>query len=220
MVGRRMSGEPLIPGTRRIAGVSGRNSEVRRNGFTYQSDRDGLLCPIGAHVRRANPRTGDLPGGRQGWIAQADRSLNFFRSDLRDDLISASRFHRILRRGREFGTHLTAEEAVRPDAPDPESGIHFICLNANISRQFEFIQNAWLISSKFAGLSGESDPLLGNREPLLSGQPTDAFGLPQPNGMARRLGGVPQFVTVAGGAYFFLPGVRALRYLAGARPAF
>jgi deferrochelatase/peroxidase EfeB len=220
MVGRRMSGEPLIPGTRRIRGVSERNRAVSRNGFTYDDDRRGLLCPIGAHVRRANPRTGDMPpGGRQGWLAQVDRSLNFFRSDLRDDLVSASRFHRILRRGREFGKYLTAEKAASPDAPDPRSGLYFICLNANISRQFEFIQNAWLMNGKFDGLSDESDPLLGNREPLLSGQPTDIFGLPQPNGLVCRLAGMPQFVTVAGGAYFFLPGVRALRYLAGALPA-
>jgi hypothetical protein len=27
--------------------------------------------------------------------------------------------------------------------------------------------------------------------------------------------GLPQFVTVRGGAYFFLPGIRAIRYIAG-----
>jgi deferrochelatase/peroxidase EfeB len=221
MVGRRMSGEPLIPGTRRIRGFSERNRDISRNGFTYDDDKGGLLCPFGAHVRRANPRTGDLPpGGRRGWFAQIDRSLNFFRSDVQDDLISASRFHRILRRGREFGNSLTAEEAASPDASDPHSGIYFICLNANISRQFEFIQNAWLINSKFDGLSGESDPLLGNRKPLLSGEPTDKFGLRQPNGVVRRFTGIPQFITVAGGGYFFLPGVRALRYFADAAWAF
>jgi deferrochelatase/peroxidase EfeB len=220
MVGRRMSGEPLILGTRRIRGVLGQNYVTSRNGFTYDHDQLGLLCPVGAHIRRANPRSGDLPPrGRPDWLTQVDRTLNFFRSDLRDDLVSASRFHRILRRGREFGEALTAEEAVRPDAPDPRAGIHFICLNANLSRQFEFIQNAWLMSGKFNGLSSESDPLLGNREPLLSGQPTNTFGLPQPNGVAHRLTGIPQFITVAGGAYFFLPGVRALRYLAGAPSA-
>jgi deferrochelatase/peroxidase EfeB len=216
MVGRRMSGEPLIPGTRRIRGVRERNRDIRQNGFIYDDDPRGVVCPIGAHVRRANPRTGDMPpGGRRSWFAQIDRSLNFWRSDLRDDLVSSSRFHRILRRGREFGEYLTQHQAARPDAHDPRSGIHFVCLNANISRQFEFIQNAWVMNSKFAGLSGEGDPLLGDREPLLSGQPTDAFGLPQPNGTVCRLAGMPQFVTVAGGAYFFLPGMRALRYLAG-----
>jgi deferrochelatase/peroxidase EfeB len=120
--------------------------------------------------------------------------------------------HRILRRGREFGNYLAAEEAASPDAADPRSGLHFICLNANISRQFEFIQNAWLMNSKFDGLNGESDP-------LLSGEPTDKFGLPQPNSVVRRLAAMPQFVTVAGGGYFFLPGVRTLHYLAVAARA-
>ena len=219
MVGRRLSGGPLIAGNHHIRGVGDRNRDIRLNGFTYDGDQGGIVCPIGAHVRRANPRTGDMPGGRQGWIAWLNRTIGLFQPDLQDDLVAASRFHRILRRGREFGMSMTMEEAMRPDATDPRSGLHFLCLNANISRQFEFIQNAWLMSSKFARLSGESDPIIGNREPLLSGQPTDTFSLPQPNGVARRLAGMPQFVTVAGGAYFFLPGVRALRYLAGAPPA-
>jgi hypothetical protein len=37
--------------------------------------------------------------------------------------------------------------------------------------------------------------------------------MPRANGPARRITGLPQFVTVKGGAYFFLPGLRALRYL-------
>ena len=45
---------------------------------------------------------------------------------------------------------------------------------------------------------------------------TDAFTLPRDGGPARRVTGLPQFVTVRGGAYFFLPSLRALRYVAGA----
>jgi len=37
-------------------------------------------------------------------------------------------------------------------AHDSERGLHFICLNAKISRQFEFLQNAWMANSKFSGL--------------------------------------------------------------------
>ena len=215
-VGRHRSGEPLIPGTRRISGVGGGAAKIGLNGFTYDDDKDGLRCPFGAHVRRANPRTGDLPGGRQGRVSWLIRTLALCKPNLREDLIAASRFHRILRRGREFGAYLAAEDALRPEAPDPQSGLHFVCLNANLVRQFEFIQNAWLENSKFAGLSGESDPLIGNREPLLTGAATDGFGVPQPNGVTRRIVGLPRFVTVAGGGYFFLPGLRALRYLASA----
>jgi deferrochelatase/peroxidase EfeB len=106
---------------------------------------------------------------------------------------------------------------MRPDAPDPAAGLHFIALNANIARQFEFLQSAWLQSAKFAGLGDEADPLLGNRMPV-EGLATDHYSLPQGNGVRRRVTGLPPFVTVAGGGYFFLPGVRALRYLAAAAP--
>jgi hypothetical protein len=87
---------------------------------------------------------------------------------------------------------------------------------ANIKRQFEFVQSAWLMGSRFAGLT-ESDPLLGHRLPDAGNCPTDGFSMPQADGPDRRLSGLPQFVTVRGGAYFFLPGIRALRYLATGR---
>ena len=46
-----------------IAGIRRRPRRCRDNQFTYASDPDGLRCPLGAHIRRANPRTADLPGG-------------------------------------------------------------------------------------------------------------------------------------------------------------
>ena len=70
------------------------------------------------------------------------------------------------------------------------------------------------MSAKFGGMSGEADPLLGNRAEMPPGQPTDGFSIPQPSGICRRIDGIPNFVTVRGGAYFFLPGLRALRYIA------
>jgi deferrochelatase/peroxidase EfeB len=215
LVGRQISGEALVRRSERpIRGVGPDAADIERNQFTYDDDKDGLRCPFGAHVRRANPRTGDMPGGRQGLIARLIRMLGFGHQDLSEDLIAASRFHRIIRRGREFGETLSPEAALQPDAPDPGSGLHFICLSANIARQFEFIQGAWLMSAKFDGLIGEADPLLGNRAELPPGQPTDGFTMPQPNGICRSIEGVPNFITVRGGAYFFLPGVRALRYFA------
>jgi hypothetical protein len=63
-------------------------------------------------------------------------------------------------------------------------------------------------------MSGEADPLLGNREPMPVGHSTDGFSIPQSNGTSCRIAGVPQFIRVRGGAYFFLPGLRALRYFA------
>ncbi len=86
-----------------------------------------------------------------------------------------------------------------------------MCLNANIERQFEFVQQNWCNNETFHGLYDESDPIIG----------------PQPEGGGRftvpdvpvrtKYHGVPNFVTVRGGGYFFLPGIPALRWLATGR---
>ena len=217
MVGRTRAGEPLVPlGTDPITGVGPAPEDLAANQFTYAADPNGHRCPFGAHVRRANPRTGDLPTGTRGAVARLTRMLGFARSSFRDDLIASARFHRLVRRGREYGTPLSPDEALQPGPADEERGLHFMCLVANPSRQFEFVQNAWIENTKFAGLSDEGDPLLGSRAPLEGFPGTGVFSLPRPDGPARRVTGMPQFVTVRGGAYFFMPGIRALRYIAGA----
>ena len=127
--------------------------------------------------------------------------------------MASSRFHRILRRGRSYGPTLSPEEAIQPDALIAERGLQFICLAANISRQFEFVQNSWIINSKFGGLQQESDPLLGDREPLLSGENTDQFNHLDSLGAKQKVCHLPNFVTVHGGGYFFMPGLRALKYI-------
>lgn len=199
IVGRRMDGCPVhgLP-TADIPGVGDR----ARNGFTYDTDADGHICPLGGHVRRANPRTGDLPGGPHGSIGTLLGALGFV-GTARDDAIASTRFHRILRRGRSYGM------------PGEEQGLHFLCLNANIARQFEFVQGAWLANPKFAGLDDEGDPVVGSRMPSPSGAPTDRFTRPDARGPCARFTGLPRFVTVVGGGYFFLPGLRALRFIAG-----
>ena len=143
--------------------------------------------------------------------------LGFGPKGFYDDLTSSVRFHRILRRGREYGSELLPEQALRAPVPNESArGLHFICVNANISRQFEFLQNAWITNSKFSGVTGESDPLLGNRESMPGCPVTSNFTIPGDGALRRRVSGLPQFVTVRGGAYFFLPSLRALRYLARA----
>jgi deferrochelatase/peroxidase EfeB len=221
MVGRTKEGAPLAPpASDPIAGIAKpAPGEIAHNQFTYAADPDGVRCPLGAHIRRANPRTADLPGGRQGWLSRLLRMLGFKRAGVRDDLVASTRFHRLLRRGRKYGEPLSPEEALQPGPANEPHGLHFACLVANISRQFEFVQNAWMASVKFDGFADESDPLVGNREPLPGCPVTDRFTIPQEGGPPQRITGMPQFVTVRGGAYFFLPGIRALRYIAGATGA-
>jgi deferrochelatase/peroxidase EfeB len=213
MVGRTLTGDPLVPlSNRTILGVS--STDDRRNQFTYQEDVDGQRCPFGAHIRRANPRNADLPPGTTGVFSRLLHTLGFGEKGYRDDVMASTRFHRLLRRGREYGSKLSADEALRAEGMDGDyHGVHFITCNANISRQFEFVQGSWLMSTKFDALTGGSDPLLGNREPVTGCPETDMFSLPQERGLRKQLTGIPQFITVRGGAYFFMPGLRALRYL-------
>jgi deferrochelatase/peroxidase EfeB len=214
MVGRTQAGDPLIAIQKQsISGID--PNKARKNQFTYENDPSGARCPFGAHIRRTNPRNSDFPGLPTNLWRKLIIMLGFAPRGFYDDLISSVRFHRILRRGREYGSELPPEEALQP-APAGEAprGLHFVCLNANILRQFEFLQNAWTANPKFAGLTRESDPLLGNRESLPGCQVTSNFTMPAEGSLRRRLSGLPQFVTVRGGAYFFLPSLRALRYFA------
>jgi deferrochelatase/peroxidase EfeB len=191
-----------------------RQQDIERNQFTYDSDVDGTRCPFGAHIRRGNPRNADIPGDPAGWISHLIHLLGFGNKNVRDDLISSTRFHRVLRRGREYGKKLSSDEALQPAPPnDGERGLNFVAVNANIERQFEFVQNAWMMRTKFDGITEESDPLLGNREALTGCPFTSAFSLPQEIGVRHRIMDIPQFIAVRGGAYFFLPSIRALRYL-------
>ncbi|MFD7233878.1 Dyp-type peroxidase [Streptomyces syringium] len=175
MVGRWPGGAPLVH-----APLRDDPDRATDNDFGYVvTDRDGLRCPLGAHVRRANPR--DSLDPRPGSAAS----------------VAIGRRHRILRRGRAYA-----------DAgPEGERGLHFLCLNANISRQFEFIQHTWLNNPNFNGLYDSPDPLVAPRSHRRATFTEQARPL-----RTRRLD-LPQFVSVRGGAYFFLPGLRALRYL-------
>ena len=80
-------------------------------------------------------------------------------------------------------------------------GLLFMCVNTDIRRQFEFIQETWLNSTRFANLN-ETDPLIGH---------PGSFTIQDPK--LRRKAKISTYVTLKGGDYFFLPGIRAIKYL-------
>lgn len=213
MVGRTRTGEPLVPLRAPPKSMKPSAAAVDINTFDYDCDPRGTRCPLGAHIRRTNPRNADFPAGTRGIASKLIRTLGFDSRAREEDLVASTRFHRLLRRGREYGPAVSIEQALGAATSTP-TGLHFICLNASIQRQFEFVQGAWIMSTKFNGMRDESDPLLGNRVADFAGHPADRFRMPQPDAPSRVLTGMPQFITVRGGAYFFLPGIRALRYLA------
>jgi Dyp-type peroxidase family len=108
--------------------------------------------------------------------------------------ITLSNRHRILRIGRSYAPE---------KGQDP--GILFMCLNADIERQFEFIQQTWLNSHHFHGLHNENDPTIGQ------GGNARNLTVPTRNGPVI-LKGLPDFATTRGGGYFFMPGKRLITY--------
>ena len=69
------------------------------------------------------------------------------------------------------------------------------------------MQHTWLNNPTFHGLYDDTDPLIGSRHPRGA-----TFTVPA-RPVRRRYRDLPQFVRTRGGAYFFLPGIAALRYL-------
>jgi Dyp-type peroxidase family len=177
VVGRWPDGSPLVLRPERGEEALGWDKE-RVNDFSYARDRDGLRCPRGAHVRRANPRDAFRFGG------------------------TLTARHRIVRRGVPYGDPLP-EGALDDDGRD--RGLIFIALQADIERQFEIVQVRWCNDGDAFGLGHAVDPLAGAIE-----APTRVTFDGRPPRYATAL---RSYVTTRGGAYLFVPGIRALRAL-------
>jgi len=200
MVGRWRSGAPLaVCPFADDPEMAKKPDEI--NNFVYAvGDPDGFGCPAGAHIRRANPR--DMLSTLTPKESQA-----------------VVNHHRILRRGRPYGPRLDDPTTAGDDGH--KRGLLFFCVNASISRQFEFVQQTWLNDPKFARRWNEPDPVTGSQDNIDAAARTVAgaeFTIPQPT-TRLRLQNVPQFVTVRAGVYLFLPGLKALRVLSETPPS-
>ncbi|UQA62570.1 cytochrome P450 [Polyangium aurulentum] len=184
LMGRWRSGAPLVRAPEKDAPDM---PVEQHNAFGYRKeDPQGLRCPFGAHIRRANPRDA-LPISRR----------------------TETRTHQIIRRGMAYGPPLVGKE---DDGVD--RGLVFIAYCASLSLQFEIVQK-WLNSGNVGGEpSTVPDPIVGD-----SSGKEGTFTIPMagPDGKlasVRTLCGLPSFVRVRGGEYFFAPGIDALRYIA------
>ena len=134
LVGRWPDGTPLVLSPERPdPAVSG--DDARINDFGYKDDAQGLRCPLGAHIRRANPR--DDPAFFDGRLTNR---------------------HRIVRRGRTYGMPLPSG-VIEDDGTD--RGLVFVCFQADIWRQFETIQSLWIDDGDPFGLGRDKDFLIG-----------------------------------------------------------
>jgi deferrochelatase/peroxidase EfeB len=124
------------------------------------------------------------------------------RMNPRDTAANMNR-HRMIRRGATYGPPLP--EGVPDDGV--ERGIAAFVICASLIRQFEFAQNVWANDKNFQELGNERDPIIGYQDGTLE------YKIPK-RPIRKTIAGLPAFTTLRGGAYFFLPGIKALRFLA------
>ena len=182
-IGRWPSGASLVNFPDKDPGGS-----VANDDFGYaDKDPDGKRCPFGSHLRRNNPR-------------------DVFRWYNKKQSLKISKRHRIIRRGRNYKIPAATEN------DKSELGLQFICFNANIELQFEFIQHAWANNNQLRHLSNDIDNIIGvppeddpNKEKgqfTIQADPVNEF-----------VDNWKPFVTIRGGEYFFFPSITVINYL-------
>jgi Dyp-type peroxidase family len=193
VVGRWRDGTPLQLAPPRNVGDLSRTAIVPPpNDFRYlDDDREGFTCPVGAHIRRANPRD----------------AMDFDGTLKRSGGGRMSARHRIIRRGVPYGSELDPNDT--DDKGD--RGLIFVCYNADIVRQFELVQAHWCDDVGAHGENEERDYVLG----IASG--TGKLTVPMRDSYPRFVPVLQDVVVTRGAEYIFAPGINALHGLANGR---
>ncbi len=200
-VGRFRDGTPLVKSS------AGGQLPPQDNNFRFDEqgsshDPDGLRCPFHAHIRKTNPR-GDITAHFSGTTEPAHE-----------------RSRRIVRRGIPYGTRVKHPDAFNglEDLPSGGVGLLFMCYQANIRKQFAFMQRSWANNSNFLDQETGIDPIIGQLDSAQpGGPPADAIGqtwqaqFGMAEGASQSFFG--QFVKMRGGEFFFTPSLSYLKSL-------
>jgi deferrochelatase/peroxidase EfeB len=152
-------------------------------------DPKGMRCPVGAHMRRINPRGQPVTGqGQPG---------------------GSNNTHRLIRRGLPYGP------VYDPTQPYDgiERGLLGYFINSSIENQYEFVLGHWVNDSEFAGAvrlhPKSKDPMIGTQNPAES-----IFVIPQTNSVPPiKITGFSSFTTTKAAAYCFLPSITAVKFI-------
>lgn len=167
--------------------------------FDYTDDLDGARCPLGAHTRRVNPRSALLYGKKDLLGKPAFETPG-----------ALSNRRRLLRRGLPYGN------TGNPATDDGDHGVVIMLLNADLSRQFEFVQQQWINFGNDFRLANDQDPVLGNHgtNENCRGQGRMVIeGEKSTNRPPYFCSRMPTLVETRGGDYFFIPSLTCLRMI-------
>lgn len=170
--------------------------------FTFDDDMSGARCPFSSHIRRINPRAslqmkrGEKPG-------EMVNSTEAF-----DTPGALTNRRRLLRRGFPYG------QVKDKSRDDGNHGIVIMMINADINRQFEFVQQQWINYGNDFQASSEKEILLGNHSDNEKFRSKAVLQVdPNSNEAPYFLSKIPRLVEMRGGEYFFIPSMTALRMM-------
>jgi Dyp-type peroxidase family len=169
--------------------------------LTLSPDRDDP--ELGADPARNNAYLYVAAGDARGFKCPFGSHAR--RMNPRDsEIVGIARNHRMIRRSTSYGPPLP-DGLMEDDGVD--RGLLFTCIVGDLARHFEFVQTQWINDGGFFGAPDELDPLVGPNDG------TRRLTIPQ-EPIRRRVTGLPRFVVNRGGEYCFMPGLRALRWIA------
>jgi len=191
--GRWRNGVPLMLSPDTDSPAGGIPLE-QRNDYNYvhadgSGDPRGLRCPVGAHMRRINPRGQPVTGqGQPG---------------------GTNNTHRIIRRGMPYGPNYDPKQPY----DGIERGLLGYFINSSIENQYEFVLGHWVNDAEFAGAvrlnPKAKDPMIGTQDPAES-----IFVIPQANGAPPiTITGFSSFIKTKAAAYCFLPSITAIKFI-------
>jgi Dyp-type peroxidase family len=203
LVGRWRTGTPIAKCPHADAPTdaeAGSDNDIR-----FRDDPEGEITPLWSHLRKTNPRDG----------------LRFRPGE---DLVPEKPFmdmRRIMRRGTPYGQPFDPAGG-EGNGPDASRGLVFVCYQADLVQQFEFIQRSWINNLNFPDRRQDPEqlpergPHVGSDGMMGADHPKRDLQLPAGTEVTFR--DTPlrfeQFVRTEGAVYAFAPSMSALALLA------
>ncbi|MGW0565372.1 Dyp-type peroxidase [Streptomyces sp. NPDC003016] len=182
MVGRWRSGTPVAKCPH--ADMSSDPEAATDNNISYANDLEGETTPLFSHLRKTSPRDGLA-------LKKGDKPV-----PEKGELDS----RRIMRRGIPYGLPFDPAGA-DGHGPDAARGLVFVSYQADLVRQFEFIQKDWVNDTSFP-----------QREPEVGADPM--IGVSTDVSFVGKQVCFEQFVRTEGAVYAFTPSLSTLDRLA------
>ena len=192
-MGRFRDGTPTIL-FKEPQGHEENNFNYSENDFNYEEDSQGSKCPFFSHARKVNPR------GDTGTASLVSTPT----------LLEEEKMHRIARRAINYGD-------LPSEVPEKDAGLLFMCFQASLASQFNFMQKAWAKEQNFVKRDVGTDVVIGVEKRDDDGRaseetynwPTTNWGAPETEKVIFR-----HWITMRGGEFFFAPSMSFLRCLA------